>query len=71
MNAAQSRLEAILAMSLYKVRSEEIKRCLAELAEGHGQQRVTIIKEVRAILDRALGEKTLSGEIYKMREDAF
>jgi len=70
MNAAQARLEAMLAMSIYKARSEDIKICLAELSEAYEGPETTV-REVRAMMDRALGDKTLSGEIYKMREDAF
>jgi len=67
MDKAQSRLEAMLAMSLYETRSEEIKKHLEKLSEEHGEPKVAIT-EVRAMMDRALGRRTLSGEIYKMRQ---
>jgi hypothetical protein len=68
MSTAQSRLESTLASSLYRLRSEEIRKYLKKLSEEYGEPDATH-SEVRKMMDRSLGRRTLSSEVYKMRED--
>ena len=61
-------MESILAKSLYGARGVEIKKYLEKLSEEYGGPEATHA-EVRAMMDDLLGQRTLSGEVYRMRED--
>jgi len=67
MSTAQIRLESKLDKTPYRVRSQEIKKYLEKLSQEYGEP-ATTHSEVKAIMDRSLGQRTLSGEVYKMRE---
>jgi hypothetical protein len=53
---------------LYRMPGKETREQLKKLSQEYGKPVVTH-DEVRAMMDRSLGPRTLSGEVYRMRED--
>lgn len=52
----------------YTLNSKETKAMLEQLSEDY-KRPVPSAKEVRAMLDRALGNQTLTEALYKMRQE--
>jgi hypothetical protein len=66
MSTTQDRLESMLDNSLYRVLNKETKEHLKKLSKEYGEPEATH-DEVRAMMDRSLGPRTLSGELSKNR----
>jgi len=56
-----------LALRLYASQSSEVQRSLEALYKRYGKYAVAA-KELRAVLDKALGERTLTEELYQIQE---
>ena len=52
----------------YRLGSTEAKAMLDELAKKYPRPAPSV-KDVRAMLDHALGERTLTEELYRLRQD--
>lgn len=59
-------IKILAAIGLYKTESEIMKNSLRRLQFG----RIKSAKEIRNVLDRALGKKELSSLIRQMREES-
>lgn len=59
-------IKILAAIGLYKTESEVMKNSIRRLRSGS----IRYIKEIRNILDRALGEEELSLMIRRMREES-
>ncbi|GEM_PF-6016421 len=55
------------ALRLYQLQSPEIAQTLAELHSSYGKY-VIPVADLRKMMDKAMGEKTLTGELNAMRE---
>lgn len=58
-------VKILAAIGLYKTESEWMKKGIRQLRLG----RVRGVKEIREILDKALGKEELSSVIRRMREE--
>ncbi|MCG2712929.1 MAG: hypothetical protein L6416_11500 [Candidatus Omnitrophica bacterium] len=59
-------IKILAAIGLYKTESEVMKNSIRRLRSGS----IRYVKEIRNILDRALGEEELSLMIRRMREES-
>ena len=59
---------AELALRLYAQQSPEIEQSLEKLRKRYGKYAVPA-DELRKMLDKELGERTLTEELYALRED--
>ena len=59
------RVKILAAIGLYKTESEWMKKSLRQLRSGHFKE----AKEIKEILDKALGREELSSVIRRMREE--
>ena len=59
------RVKILAAIGLYKTESEWMKKSLKQLRSGRFKE----AKEIKEILDKALGREELSSVIRRMREE--
>ena len=59
------RVKILAAIGLYKTESEWMKKSLRQLRSGRFKE----AKEIKKILDKALGREELSSVIRRMREE--
>jgi len=59
------RVKILAAIGLYKTESEWMKKSLRQLRSGRFKE----AKEIKEILDKALGREELSSVIRRMREE--
>ena len=59
------RVKILAAIGLYKTESERMKKSLRQLRSGRFKE----AKEIKEILDKALGREELSSVIRRMREE--
>ena len=59
------RVKILAAIGLYKTESEWMKKSLRQLRSGRFRE----AKEIKEILDKALGREELSSVIRRMREE--
>ena len=59
------RVKILAAIGLYKTESEWLKKSLRQLRSGRFKE----AKEIKKILDKALGREELSSVIRRMREE--
>lgn len=66
-SGVKDKVELLIALGLYKAKSETIKDRLRKLSSRY---KITMsLQELREDLDRKLGEKSLSQAVVKMREE--
>ena len=68
MRAEQGTVEKLLALSVYGPRSAAIKQYVAKLHSRFARYDMPM-EEVRKLLDKSLGSRTLTEELYRLRED--
>lgn len=68
-NKIQDKAEVLIALGLYKSRSEEMKNCLKKLRYKYTSKSYSSRADLRKKLDKELGHRSLSKIIFDAREE--